>query len=143
MERREAARLALEMDLSQATQKRIVDLVDTNPDTYVLIEPIEDLVTSVWEKDEQFDKMKMHTVYTRRKGLHWLRSVYKYQDGEKEKLPWTLVVESMTAAAGPKYGCSICMESYRDVVVTEEERQANRENINRIVNQVMVRMGIW
>ena len=48
----------------------------------------------------------------------------------------------MTAAAGPKYGCFIGMEKYRDVVVTEEERQANRENINRIVNQVMVRMGI-
>ena len=64
MDRREAAKLAMEMDLSQATTHRIVDLVDTNPETYVQIEPIEDLVTTVWEKDEQFSKMKMHTVFT-------------------------------------------------------------------------------
>ena len=143
MERREAAKLAMEMDLSKPTQRRIVDLVDTKPETYVLVEPLEDLVVTHWEEDEQFDKMKMHTVFTRRKGLHWLRSVYKYPDGEEDKVPWTLVVESMTAASGPKYGCFIGMEEYRDVVVTEEERRANRENINRIVNQVMVRMGIW
>ncbi len=89
MERREAAKLAMEMDLSKPTQRRIVDLVDTKPETYVLVEPLEDLVVTHWEEDEQFDKMKMHTVFTRRKGLHWLRSVYKYPDGEEDKVPWT------------------------------------------------------
>ena len=112
MDRRELAKQAMEMDLTQPTGKRIVDQVDTKPNTYVLVEPLEELVTTVWEKDEQFDKMKMHTVFTRRKGLHWSRSFYQRGSEEQEKLPWTLVVESMTSAAGPKYGCSICMEPW-------------------------------
>ena len=52
MERREAAKLAMEMDLSKPTQRRIVDLVDTKPETYVLVEPLEDLVVTHWEEDE-------------------------------------------------------------------------------------------
>lgn len=143
MDRREAAKLAMGMDLSQATTHRIVDLVDTNPETYVQIEPIEDLVTTVWEKDEQFSKMKMHTVFTRRKGLHWFRCFYKKEGRVVERTPWTLVVESLTSAAGPKYGCALGMTEYRDVVVTEEERAANRELIKKAAIKAMMDQGIW
>ena len=143
MDRREAARLAQQMDLSKPTDRRIVEVVDTDPDTLVIIEPVEELVVTVKEKKEHFSWTTMDTVITRRKGLHWFSAIVKKPGEDHVRTPWTLVVESVTCASGPKQGCSFCLGEYKDVEVSEEERAANRENIKRIATEVMVRMGIW
>ena len=137
MDRREAARLAQQMDLSKPTDRRIVEVVDTDPDTLVIIEPVEELVVTVKEVEKHFSWTTMDTVITRRKGLHWFSAIIK-KPGEDH-----VRTESVTCASGPKQGCSFCLGEYKDVEVSEEERAANRENIKRVATDVMIRMGIW
>ncbi len=143
MDRHEAARLAREMDLTKPTNRRIVELVDTNPDSLVIIEPIEELVVTVKEVEQQFSWTTMNTIITRRKGLHWFSAIKKLPEGDHVRTPWTLVVESVTFASDRNQGCSLCLREYKDVEISEEERAANREKVKRIATEVMIRMGIW
>lgn len=98
------------------------------------IEPLEELVVTTKVIHEKIGRCEVDTVMTRRKGLHWLTDM----SGAR-----VLVDESATMDSGPKLGTTLCITPHRDVVVTEEEREANRARVRKIATEVMIRMGIW
>ena len=98
------------------------------------IEPLEELVVTVESFDEQIGDMLLHTDMTRRRGLHWITD----RRGER-----VLVDESAVMDSGPKMGTTLCYTPHSDVVVSEEERAANRARIKAVATQVMIDMGIW
>ena len=98
------------------------------------IEPLEKLDVTVSTMEETIGKNKVTTVITRRKGLHWLTEI----SGER-----VLVDESATMDSGPKYGTTLCFTPHSDVEVSEEERAANRANIQAVAAKVLTDLGIW
>lgn len=66
------------------------------------------------------------TVCIRWKGLHVLRL------GDQE----ILAAESVISDAGPKVGVTLSFERPRETPPTQEEIQANRENINRVLRSI-------
>ena len=96
--------------------------------------PLEELEITVTEDDAFLCGRMVHTVYTRRKGLHWVTD----WEGIRRIACETFIVDS-----GPKIGTSFLFSEPPAVEPTEEERAANRAQILRIAAQNMVDMGIW
>lgn len=98
------------------------------------IEPLEELVVTTKVIHEKIGRYEVDTIMTRRKGLHWLTDM----SGTR-----VLVDESATMDAGPKLGTTLCLTPHSDVVVSEEERAANRELVKKAAIKAMIDQGIW
>lgn len=73
------------------------------------------------------------TVCIRWKGLHRIRH------GEEEYL----ADESVVFDSGPKLGVSVTVTRHSDTVITKEERQANRDQIDAVMMQICGRRVDW
>lgn len=84
------------------------------------------VVVSAKQKVTRYRGKDWPTVCIRWEGKHLLRL------GDEE----IMAVESVISDAGPKLGVSLSFERPREVFPSEEEIQANRANINRVLMQI-------
>lgn len=98
------------------------------------IEPLEPLTVTRRAYDHMLGDEPYHTVETRWKGLHRIKSI---------SAGMIVADESAVLDSGPKLGATFCITNHTDREITEEERARNRAHIQEVGNQVLRRMGIW
>ena len=99
------------------------------------IEPLEPLTVTRRAYDTELsDGLRFHTVETRWKGLHRIKSI---------RAGMILADESAIMDSGPKMGATPCITDHIDREITDEERARNWDHLQDVCNQAMRRMGIW